>query len=229
MFRFTISDYDLIDVAGAVLQVIGRIRERCGGDAAMLDRAGSLETTARAVTAAYEGLDTRPATQVVIMADARRDDAIRVTDRVLPVHMLSPVHTATAAAARELWNVLAGDGFGFLTGPYAAESAKLNEVLDRLEANPAAVAAVGLSPYLSEARAAEAAFVAARDARGQQIEERPALVSAVRSPLSCALRSTILLLAEPARAAHASYILEPLAVLRKKAQPAAPAAPTPAV
>lgn len=228
MFRFTISDYDLLDVAGAVLQVIARIRERCGDDAAMLDRATSLETAARAVTAAYQGLDTRPATLAVIQADARRDDAVRVIDRVLQVHMMSPLHTATAAPARELWNILSGGGFEFLTGPYSAESARINEILDRIEAKPDAVAAVGLTPYLTEARAAEAAFVAARDSRGQLTEDRPALVSAVRSPLSTALRSTILLLSEPARASHAPYILETLAALRKKAQPATPAAPTPA-
>lgn len=228
MFRFTISDYDLLDVAGAVLQVIARLRERCGGDVAMLDRANSLESAARAVTAACEGLDTRPATQAVIAADGRRDDAMRVIDRVLRVHMLSPLHAATAAAARELWNLLAVDGFDFLTGPYAAESAKFNELLGRLEAKTDAVAAVGLAPYLTEARAAEAAFVAAREARGQMVEGRPALVATVRSPLSTALRSTILLLSEPARAPHAAYVLEPLALLRKKGQPAAPVAPTPA-
>jgi len=49
----------------------------------------------------------------------------------------------------------------------------------------------------------------------------------LRAPLRNALRSTILLLSKPTRARHAAYILEPLAALRKKGQPAAPAAPTP--
>ncbi len=229
MFRFNISDHDLIDVAGAVLLVIARLRERCGDDAVLLDRAKSLEDATAAVMAACEGLDTRPATLVVVAADGRRDDAIRVVDRVLQVHMMSPLHAATATAARELWELLAGDGFDFLTGPYSAESARINQILDRLEARPDAIAAVGLAPYLAEVRAAEAAFVAAREARGQLAEERPALVASVRAPLSRALRSTFLLLLEPARARNAGYILEPLAALRKKPRPAAPAAPTPTV
>jgi len=197
-------------------------------DAVMLDRATSLEGTSRDVTAACEGLDTRAATQAVIVADGRRDDDLRVVERILQVHMLSPLHSATSGAARELWTILAGDGFDFLTGPYSAESAKINELVDRLEAKTDAVAAVGLGPYLAQVRTSEAAFVKAREARAQMLEGRPGLVATVRSPLSMALRSTILLLAEPARSQHAAYILEPLAALRKKAQPASPAAPTPA-
>ncbi|MBU1410656.1 hypothetical protein KKC22_03970 [Myxococcota bacterium] len=238
MFKFNLSNHNLLDVAGACLNMAARIRERNPGDAEMLARADRLEATARAVTAAFGGIDTKPATAEIIEKDQRRDDEFRALVRILEVHMLSSLHTATAPAATELYRILTGDGLDFLSGPYALESARLVELLDRLEAKADQLAAVGLTPYVAQVRAAEAAFVAARDARGQLQEGRPELVVSVRSPLSAAIRSVILLLSEPGREEQAAYVLAPLSALRPKSQPAAPAdpavpadpaAPTPAV
>ncbi|MBU1413317.1 hypothetical protein KKC22_17540 [Myxococcota bacterium] len=93
----------------------------------------------------------------------------------------------------------------------------------------AVVAAVGLTPYLAQTRKSHAEYLKARDSRDLLIENRPEVVAAVRAPLRNAIRSTLLLLAEPARAGHAAYILEPLARLRPRRAAVTPVAPAPTV
>jgi len=232
MFKFNVSNHDLLEVSGAVQEVAKRIQERLSGDVAMLERAGKLASAGAEVGAAYAGVDTKPATVEIVAKDGVRDDDVRVIEHILQVHMTSPLHTATAAAADELHGIVAGDGLGWLDSAYNAESARLVETLGRLEAKSDLLSAVGLTPYVAQLRRSHDAFVAAREVRGQLIDGKPEVVAAVRKPLRTALRSTILLLSEPARAEHAAYILEPLARLRTRrgaATPASPAAPTPAV
>ncbi len=232
MFKFNVSNHDLLEVSGAVREVAARIQERLPGDAAMLERADKLASAGADVGAAYAGVDTKPATAEILEKDGIRDDDVRVIEYILQVHMTSPLHVSTADAARQLHGIVAGDGLGWLDSAYNAESARLVETLGRLEAKSDLLTAVGLTPYVDQLRRSHDAFVAAREARGQLIEGRPEVVAAVRKPLRTALRSTILLLSEPARAEHAAYILEPLARLRPRrgaATPASPAAPTPAV
>ncbi len=229
MYKFSFYSYNLLDIAGACMNMAARIRERHAGDATMLERADRLEATARMVQAAFEGVDTRPATAEILQKDSVRDDDVRVLEHLLQVHMMSPLHTATAAAATELYRILTGEGLDFLNAPFSVESLRLASILDSFEARPDQLAAVGLTPYVAQLRKSQTEFEAAREQRGQLRAEKPEVVGAVRAPLAAAIRATTLLLSEPARAAHAAYIFEPLASLRPKTAPAAPAAPTPAV
>ncbi len=227
MFKFSFSNYNLLDVAGAALNVAARLRERHPGDPVMLARAERLEATARPVITAYEGVDTRPATADVIEKDNARDDDFRVIEHVLLVHMMSPLHAATAPAAAELHRLLFGEGLDFLNAPFSVESARLVSLFDQLEAKADLITAVGLTPYVARLRASHQAFEAAREQRGELRAAKPDVVGAVRAPLVAAVRATILLLSEPAHAEHAVYVLEPLASLRPKTRPSTPAAPTP--
>ena len=80
---FFVSHYNLFEVAVAVLAVVPRIREKFASDPVMLDRADVMELTARAVLAAFEGVDTRQVTEAVVRRDAVRDNEIRAIDRLL--------------------------------------------------------------------------------------------------------------------------------------------------
>jgi len=228
MFKFAFSNYYLLDIAGAALSVAARIRERYPDDPVMLARADRIEATARPVITAYEGVDTKPATAEIIEKDNVRDDDVRVIEHVLLVHMLSPLHAGTAPAAAELHRIMFGEGLDFLNAPFSVESARLVSLFDQLEAKADLLAAVGLTPYVAQLRASHQAFEAAREQRGELRAAKPEIVGAVRAPLAAAVRAAILQVSEPAHAKHAAYVLEPLASLRPKTRPAAPAAPTPA-
>jgi hypothetical protein len=229
MFKFPFYNYNLLDIAGASMNMAARIREHHSGDAPMLERADRVESTARAVKDAFEGVDTKPATAEIVLKDGVRDVDVRVIERLLQVHMMSPLHTATAAVATELYQILAGEGLDFLNAPFSIESLRLVSILEQFEARPDQLAAVGLTPYVAQLRKSQSEFEAAREQRGALRSAKPEVVGAVRAPFFAAIRATILLLSEPARAEHAAYILEPLRSLRPKTQPATPADPTPAV
>ena len=229
MIKFSFYNYHLLDITGASMNMVARLRERYAGDAPMLERADRVAFTAGAVKDAFEGVDTKPATAEIVLKDGVRDVDVRVIERLLQVHMMSPLHTATAATATELYQILAGEGLDFLNAPFSIESLRLTSILDAFEARPDQLAALGLTPYVAQLRKSQSDFEAAREQRGALRSAKPEVVAAVRAPFFAALRAAILLLSEPARAEHAAYILEPLRSLRPKTQPAAPAAPTPAV
>ncbi len=226
---FFVSHYNLYEVAAATLILVARLRERHAGDPAMLARADVLERNARAVLSAFEGVDTRPATEAVAACDAARDNDVRALDRLLSLHMLSAVHAATAGTAAELHRQLFGDGLDFLKASFNIESARIGELLGVLDAQPEAVERLGLAPYVAQLRASQARFEAELDARGALRAERPEQIAALRRPLHRALRATLLMLEEQGNTPDVKYVLEPLTRLVRTGQPAIPATPaTPA-
>ncbi|MBU1412661.1 hypothetical protein KKC22_14205, partial [Myxococcota bacterium] len=69
MFKFNVSNHELLEVSGAVQEVAKRIQERLPGDVAMLERAGKLASAGADVGAAYAGVDTKPATVEIVAKD----------------------------------------------------------------------------------------------------------------------------------------------------------------
>jgi hypothetical protein len=226
---FFVSQYNLYEVAVAASTVVARIRERFADDPVMLARAGVMEPAALAVLAAFEGVDTRLATEAVSRWDGVRDNDVRAIDRLLSLHRLSAVHAATAGAAEKLYLLLFGDGLDFLKASYNIESARIRELLAVLDANPEPVRLLGLPPYVEQLRASQARFEAEMDARGQLRAGRPEQVTVVRRPLHRALRATLMMFEERENTADVKYALEPLTRLTRDGGPAAPPAPeTPA-
>jgi len=226
---FFVSHYNLYEVAAATLVVVVRLREQFAGDAAMLARADVMELAARAVLAAFEGVDTRPATEAVAHHDAVRDNDVRAIDRLLSLHMLSAVHAATAGDAARLHKLLFGDGLDFLKASFNIESSRIREVLAMLDDQPEAVRQLGLAPYVEQLSTSQAQFEAAMDARGQLRAERPEQIASLRRPLHRALRTTLLLLEEQGNTPDVKYVLEPLTRLVRTGSPATPTTPvTPA-
>ncbi len=226
---FFVSQYNLYEVAVSALAVVARIRERFADDPVMLARADVMEPAAREVLAAFGGVDTRPATEAVVLCDGARDNEVRAIDRLLTLHMLSAVHAATAEAAAQLHKLLFGDGLDFLKASFNLESARIRELLAVLDANPEPVRLLGLVPYVEQLRTSQTKFEAELDARGKQRAGRPEQVASLRRPLHRALRATLLMLEERENTTDVKYVLEPLTRLVRAGSPAAPAAPvTPA-
>ena len=222
---FFVSQYNLYEVAVAVLAVVTRIREKFSDDAVMLDRAEVMEPAARAVLAAFEGVDTRQATEDIVHRDVVRDNEIRSIDRLLTLHMLSAVHAATADAAAQMHKLLFGDGLDFLKASFNLESARIRELLAALDAHPEPVRQLGMAPYVAQLRTSQAQFEAEMDTRGALRAGAPEQVASLRRPLHRAVRATLLMFEERENTPDVKYVLEPLTRLVRAGSPAAPAAP----
>ncbi|MDO4224717.1 MAG: DUF6261 family protein [Bergeyella zoohelcum] len=120
-------------------------------------------------------------------ADAKRDQAIRVIDRLLKGYVEIPVETLKAHA-KKLWEVFEKYGVKITSESYSNESNLINSLLTEFEASdlqPSITALSGMTEAIAELKTSQTHFAEVRKAYDQalSLQENAESASSLRKPV----------------------------------------------
>jgi len=227
MSKIRTSYYSRNDKVVAAQEMIRRIKEKWADDPVMMHIVTLLEPVILRMAEGFGGLDTRPATEGVALAEQGRDNADQAFYYYLRALTLSKAHIDTWESAAQLLEVLAPDGLNWIHFSYAAQTLKTQEILERFSEMGPQIEKCQARVFVDQMIAAQAIFEQKITERGGLVAGKPEVLAKVSPEFERTLRAALMLIEQRPEDTDRAYVLEPFFRLQRKSA-GSPADPEPA-
>ncbi|PKN20158.1 MAG: hypothetical protein CVU65_17715 [Deltaproteobacteria bacterium HGW-Deltaproteobacteria-22] len=227
MSKIRTSYYSRRDKVVAAQELIRRIKEKWADEPPMMYLVTLLEPVVRRMAEGYGGLDTRPATEAIRIAEEDRDNADQSAYFFLRSLMLSKAHADRWEAASQLLEVLAPEGMNWIYDSYASQSLRTQEVLARFSGMGPQIEKCQARVFVDQMIATQATFEQKLTDRGEVVAEKPEILVKVTPEFERTLRAALMLIERRPEDSARTFVLEPFTRLQRKSA-GSPSDPAPA-
>ncbi|MBU1245194.1 hypothetical protein KJ612_18475, partial [Myxococcota bacterium] len=227
MSKIRTSIYSRRDKVVAAQEMLRRMKEKWADDPVMMHLVTMLEPVVLRMAEGFGGVDTRSATEAVVLAEQGRDSADQALYYYLRALGLSSAHSDAWDAAAQLQEVLAPDGLNWIHFSHAAQTLRTHEILARFSEMGPQIEKCQARVFVDQMSSAQATFEQKITERGSLVAGKPEVLAKVAPEFERTLRATLMLIEQRPDDTARAFVLEPFFRLQRPSG-GSPAVPAPA-